>query len=212
MFTQIFVNLGYFLMLVGLTVRDILWLRTILVSAQVSLITYGLSAANYPVVFWNSLFFLMNSYQLVRLIRERRPIEIPPEILDLYEKIFPSMTQHEFLYFWNMGHIKEVRNKVLIRQGEKQNMILLILNGHVEVFKKERRIAQLGRGSFVAEMSFLTREPATADVRANDTVRYIFWNQEKLRSLNQLNSTLYIKIQNILGRDLAEKIKVASNK
>jgi len=202
-----FVNVGYILMLGAFIVHDILWLRIILISAQMSLITYGIFSGNPQVIFWNSLFVLINSFQAVRLIRRRRPIELPSDIIDLYEKYFTSMLRREFLYFWNMGTVHKVDNELLIKQGSQQYAISLILSGAVKIIKDGSHIVDLTRGSFIAEMSFLTGKPATADVYAEGTVRYISWNQKKLKDCEKLNPQLLIKIQNILGKDLTEKIK-----
>ncbi len=194
-------------MLAALTVRDILWLRSLLVSAQLSLFSYGIISGNIPVAFWNALFFVINTYQVVRLIQQRRPIDLPEDLIDLYENIFPTMRRREFLYFWQMGNIHELKHKKLISKGENQKNLLLILSGEVEVKSTGKLIAKLSRGSFVAEMSFLTGEPATADVFVPEKASYISWNQQKLRSLEQLNPDLLIKIQNILGKDLTSKLK-----
>ena len=204
---QILVNLGYIFMLAALTVRDILWLRILLVSAQLSLFSYGLVTNNTPVAFWNSLFFVINSYQVVRLFQQRRPIDLPAELVDLYEKLFSSMRRREFLYFWQMGNIYHVKHKRLVSKGEHQQNLLLILSGEVEVKNESQLLARLSRGSFVAEMSFLTRDTATADVFVPDKASYISWDQQKLHSLEQLNPDLLIKIQNILGKDLTLKLK-----
>jgi len=61
-------------------------------------------------------------------------------------------------------------------------------------------------------MSFLTGKTASADVYANGTVRYISWNQKKLKDCERLNPQLLIKIQNVLGKDLADKIHSSSYK
>ena len=204
---QILINLGYIFMLAALAVRDILWLRSLLFSAQVSLFSYGIFTDNTPVIFWNALFFLINGYQVIRLIRQRRPIDLPEDLVDLYENIFSSMRRREFLYFWQMGNLHQVVHKKLIGRGEPQKDLLLILSGELQVKNKGKLIASLTRGNFVAEMSFLTGEPATADVFAVDEVSYISWNQNKLHSLEQLNPDLLIKIQNILGKDLTSKLK-----
>lgn len=204
---QVLVNIGYVFMLAALTVRDILWLRSLLVSAQLSLFSYGIISGNIPVAFWNALFFVINTYQVVRLIQQRRPIDLPEDLIDLYENIFPTMRRREFLYFWQMGNIHELKHKKLISKGENQKNLLLILSGEVEVKSTGKLIAKLSRGSFVAEMSFLTGEPATADVFVPEKASYISWNQQKLRSLEQLNPDLLIKIQNILGKDLTSKLK-----
>ncbi|MCP4196766.1 MAG: hypothetical protein GY762_06405 [Proteobacteria bacterium] len=46
-----------------------------------------------------------------------------------------------------------------------QSELLLILDGKVSVIKRDVQVAELSRGSFVADMSFMTAEPATADVK-----------------------------------------------
>ncbi len=207
---KILVNLGYFLMLLALIVRDILWLRSILMCGQLTLAIYAILVNNTNVAFWNSLFFTINTIQVIRLIRERRPIKLAEELEDLYTNVFSTMTRREFLFFWNMGSIKEISNDFLIREGRHLERLYLLLSGSVGVIKDGRNLAKLSRGKFIAEMSFLTGETASADIKANGFVRYNSWNQEKLRSLEQLNPELLIKIQNILGKDLVFKIKTAS--
>ena len=68
----------------------------------------------------------------------------------------------------------------------------MIHNGHT--------IAERTRGSFVAEMSFLTGGPSTADVHAQGEVRYMAWEQESLRQLERSNPPLLIRIQGVLGK------------
>ncbi len=212
MMTQFLVNIGYILMLLALLVRDILWLRTILMSGQIILFSYGLASGNYSVAFWNILFFCINGFQVFRLIRERSPIELQPEITDLYDVIFYKMRRREFLNLWHMGSIDSIENGRLIKDGHKQKKLYLILSGRVRVEKDGALITYLGRGAFLAEMSFLTGEPATADVFAEGEVRYMFWEQQKLNDLKKINADLIIKLQNILGKDLTEKVKAESQR
>ena len=207
---DILINIGYILMLGAFVVYDILWLRSILISAQLSLLSYGVFTDNYAVIFWNGLFVIINTIQVIYLIKQRQPIELPTDLLDLYENYFKEMRRREFLYFWNMGTVNKVNDKLLIKQGEHQKEISLILSGLIEVKKNQNKIAELNRGSFIAEMSFLTGKPASADVYAKGTVRYIAWNQKKLKDCEKLNPQLLIKIQNILGKDLAEKVKISN--
>ena len=71
------INLGYALMLVALLMRDILWLRIILIVAQSTLGIYGLMIHNAPVAAWNFIFVGLNVARAVRLLGERRPIHLP---------------------------------------------------------------------------------------------------------------------------------------
>ena len=85
----------------------IVWLRSILISAQVSLFCYALMQGHNLVAFWNFIFVGINVVQVIRIMRERKPIEIDPELVDLYKTTFHSMTPREFVYFWGLGQIKE---------------------------------------------------------------------------------------------------------
>ena len=53
-----------------------------------------------------------------------------------------------------MGTVNKVNDKLLIKQGEHQKEVSLILSGLVEVKKDKLKIAELAHGSFIAEMSF----------------------------------------------------------
>jgi CRP-like cAMP-binding protein len=198
-------------MFLALAAKDILFLRSILILGQLSLVSFGYFSGNLYVSFWNVLFFGINSFQIARLLRERRKIELPAELADLYELVFTSMSTREFLMFWNMGRTERREGDQMIREGEHQRELVLVLSGVFNVVKRSDVIAKLTRGSFIAEMSFLTGDPASADVFANGPVEYIVWNQEKLRNLNQINPQLFIKIQNVLAKDLADKIKSTPN-
>ena len=137
---------------------------------------------------------------------ERRPKIIPDEIRDLYEGIFRNLTTSEFLYFWNMGTIKSVTDGYFIHSGEKQNNLLLVLSGNAEVEVNGKPIASLGRGSFIAEISFLTGEPASADVHAKGEVIFISWKSDRLKNLQHQNSSFWMKLQHALSEDLIKKV------
>ncbi len=204
---HILLHLGYILMLIALIVRDILWLRTILTSAQVSLFCYAMFQGNYPVAFWNIVFIGINVVQVVLIIRERKPIEIDPELIDLYKGTFSAMTPREFLYFWGLGQIKVSVKGEIVREGEHQQELLLLLAGKVNVVKNDRTITQLSRGNFMSEMSFITGETASASIACDDHVQYLAWSRTKLNNLEKLNPQLSIKVQGILSKDLINKIK-----
>jgi hypothetical protein len=125
--TYILVNLGYFFMFLALATKDILLLRSILILGQLSLVSFGYLSDNLYVSFWNVLFFGINSFHIVRLLRERRKIELPAELIDLYERVFHSMSRREFLMFWNMGRTER-------REGD--------LRSRDELFHRESRVSR----------------------------------------------------------------------
>lgn len=206
----ILVHGGYALMLVALLARDILWLRATLIVAQTLLGWYGFHAGIAAVAFWNFIFVGINIVRAISLLAERRPIRLPRDQELIYQQLFASMSRREFLYLWEMGDPREYDGRQLIRDGEKQKELVLLLDGEVVVRKDGKDLARLGRGKFVAEMSFVTGEPASADVIATGKVRCLAWPQEKIQSLEQLNPVLLIKLQKILARDLSGKVRAAN--
>ena len=111
------------------------------------------------------------------------------------------------MYFWSLGKQKDVTDVSLINEGEYQKSLFLILSGTAAVSRDDRVIATLHRPEFVGEISFITKEPASADVHAKSKLYYIEWNQNELRRLKISNSTFWTKLNQILGEDLARKIK-----
>ena len=200
-------HLGFIFTFLALSVRDMLRLRIILAIAQILAGVYQVMIGRYDVVVWNAVFTIVNIYHIVRIINERRIVFIPEEIKDIYENIFGDFTTKEFMNFWNLGNYKNSSNSLIIKEGEKQNNLLLILDGDVTVKREDQILNKLGRGKFIAEMSLITNEPATANIYSNENVRYISWNQDELKHFQVSNKDLWIKLHNILSKDLIQKIK-----
>ena len=206
------IHLGFALMLIAQAIRNILLLRIILILAQGTFIAYGYISHNISVAIWNGLFILINVVQIVLLARERRPVEVPEDITDIYEKVFPEMTRREFLYFWQIGKAFQKRKGLIIEKGTQQNRVLLILKGTAKVMSGRKEIAELGRGDFIAEMSFLTGEPASADVQCKGELTCMAWSKDALNNLKKINQRLWSKLQHVLSRDLVVKVKRVSSR
>ena len=200
-------HLGYLFTFLALSVKDMLRLRIILAIAQVLLGIYQLSVSRFDVVIWNTIFTIVNIYHIIRIINERKIVFIPDEIKDIYNNIFNDFTTREFMNFWNLGKYKKSSNTLLIKEGEKQKHLYLILKGDVVVKRDEYILNTLKRGKFIAEMSLITNEPASANIYSNNNMEYIVWNQDELKHFQVSNKNLWIKLHNILSKDLIDKIK-----
>ena len=200
-------HLGYLFTFLALSVKDMLRLRVILAIAQILAGLYQAQVNRYDVVLWNGIFTIVNIYHIIRIINDRKIILIPNEIKDLYENIFNDFTTKEFINFWSLGTYKNSNNELLIKEGEKQNKLYLIIDGKVTVKRNKKILNSLSRGKFIAEMSLITNEPATADIYADKKMKYISWNQDELKHFQITNKELWIKLHNILSKDLIDKIK-----
>ena len=79
-YKDVFLAFSYLVNLVALLVRDILWLRSILMGAQLIMLVYAVMKPNQIMIFSNGIFFSINTYQVIRLLLERRPIQLPEEL------------------------------------------------------------------------------------------------------------------------------------
>ena len=205
---EIIIHLAYLITFIALSIRDVLFLRIVLSVACCLQVVYQYGFNNNPdIAFWNASFLAINLFQVVKIIKERSPVKIPDDIVDIYRTKFSDMTHREFLYFWSLGKQKDATDVLLINEGEYQKSLFLILSGTAAVSRDSRVIATLHRPEFVGEISFITREPASANVDAKSRLYYIEWDQEELRRLKMKNSQFWTKLNQCLGEDLAKKIK-----
>ena len=204
---QILLNSTYCVNTVALLIKDILWLRITLMVAQSIMMSYAYVSQIQAIALWNGLFLVINSVQITRILLERRPITIPEKLQEVYSRTFSIMGMREFLYFWNCGATRKASKDFLAVEGQVPTALMYIYKGDVTVLKRGKEIARLHEGSFVSEMSFMTGEPASADVIATGEVDYMAWDRKMLDQLKKDNPDLLIKLQMLLGKDLAHKLK-----
>ena len=202
----ILLNSGYFLVFLALAIREILWLRITITFGQSTLFTYSILNGNYNIAFWNSLFVMVNIIQIIIIYRERQQLEIPEEVQDIYDTIFHANTNRQFLYFWDQGKAEFVENKTIIKAGDIQKDLMLVLNGTDEVKRDATVIAQLERGQFIAEISYITGKTASADVVVKERLSYMIWDRETLDNLRETKPAIMDKLDRILTLDMADKL------
>ena len=202
----ILLNSGYFLVFLALAIRGILWLRITITFGQSTLFTYSMLNGNYNIAFWNSLFVMVNIIQIIIIYRERQQLEIPEGVQDIYDTIFNINTNRQFLYFWDQGRAEFVENKTIIKAGDIQKDLMLVLNGTADVKRDATVIAQLERGQFIAEISYITGKTASADVVVEERLSYMIWDRETLDNLRNTKPAIMDKLDRILTLDMADKL------
>ena len=88
--------------------------------------------------------------------------------------------------------------------------LFFICSGDVRVSIAGREVSHLQKGNFVGEVAFLTEKPATATVIAEDEVRAIVFERDKLSKFFRNEAEVAGIIYQLLGRELANKIKVSN--
>lgn len=210
MLAQYLVHLGYALQLCALLARDVLWLRAILVAAQSVLAYYAYTRGLWPYVFWNLLFVAINVWWVVRLLRERAAVKLPAELRPIHESHFAALTPPEFMRLWHSGQRASVQDRVIVHEGSRPETLYYVLSGEVEILRGERVLARVGPGGFVAEMSVLTGEPATATAVARGPVAYMAWPVQQLHRIRSDAPATWTRFQSVLGHEVVEKLRRAA--
>lgn len=202
----LFLHTSYLLTLIALSIREILWLRIVLTIAQCGHLTHAYMNLDLNKGPWTIIFVLINFIQILIIFRERREMNIPEQIKDLYENIFNIKTSREFIHFWDQGKLQHIEKETLINAGESQADLMLVLNGKANVIKEKKNIATLGRGQFIAELSYITGKPTSADVISNEGLTYYVWDRKTLNMLRKSKPAIMNKLDRIITLDMAGKL------
>ena len=205
--TTILINFAYLLTFLALSIKEVLWLRIVLTSSHSMIfINNYFFDQSYNVAFWNFVFVTVNVVQIISIYYDRKPRNIPDKFKDLYQDIFNEFSSKEFLYFLELGELVESVDEKIICSGYRQEELFLVLDGLAKVQREGRDIAILERGQFIAEISFLTNQPASADVYSEGVLNYMKWDQSKIKAIKNTNNLFWIKLSNVLTNDITLKI------
>ncbi|MBI5557839.1 MAG: DUF4388 domain-containing protein [Deltaproteobacteria bacterium] len=103
-------------------------------------------------------------------------------------KVLPCFTYRKF-----------TPNSDIFRKGEEGRYVVIILSGKVAVLDGEERIAVLGRGEVLGEMSQFTSQAVCATVRAIDTTEALTINGDEMKKLLSDNPSLYVYFIRLLS-------------
>jgi len=76
---------------------------------------------------------------------------------------------------------------VLIREGEANEMMFIILSGELEVRVAGKVVATLKEGDLFGELSMIDQEPASGDVVAVNEGEFVSLNEKRFVSVSQQN-------------------------
>lgn len=193
-------------------VRDILWLRILIVVAICFVIPfyYFQPTPLMAPVYWNLLFAGINIVQIGILLVERRPVELSENEQRLYQQVFRRLTPREVFRLFRIAKWRKAQpGEILVQQGAVLDGLMLINHGTASVHVNEAEVAKLGEGHFIGEMSYITGGKTSARVVADSDLDYVYWPTEALESFLRKQPDLRIALNAIIGVDLAGKLSRA---
>jgi len=207
------IHVANLLFLASYAVRDILWLRALSVLASTTLIAWFAAAGDAPQwsgIAWQTVFLTINAVRLVRLVAERRPVVLAPDEECLHRLVFRALRPRQMLTLSQLGAWERVEPRAhLARAGEPLSRLFVIATGRAGVEVDGERVTELGPGSLVGEMSFLTDAVPRASVIASEPVHVLAWDKVALRAYLEQEPEVRTAFQQAIGADLCAKLASA---
>ncbi|MDX2128372.1 MAG: cyclic nucleotide-binding domain-containing protein [Chloroherpetonaceae bacterium] len=203
-------NLAFLLIAFSYLVRDIFRLRVLSIIASAGGVAFNYFAPQEPlwiVINWNLVFISVNAYQIYVIIRERKEVKFTVEEKEIYERVFRNLTPVEFMRLLKVSEWQTLKQgTIIIERGKKVVYVGIIYDGKLSILVDDKVVAQLGKGSFIGEMSFITGNMASATVVVEEDSHCLLWKQETLHNLLDHDQTLKNGVQTAFGADLSKKL------
>lgn len=202
---------AFLLIAVSYYLTNIFWLRLLaVIGLSLEIIYFNLSGgAMHAAIAWDIVFILINAYQIFRLVEEQRKLYRVQDAHLLRRGVFAGFSDAQLARLVTSGGWKSLDpGSVLTRQGEAVEQLILICDGNAIVKVDGTIVAQLSDGAFVGEMAFATGNVASATVMIEQPTKAFAFEMSKLRKLVQSDESVAMAIHRVVGRDLANKLRV----
>ena len=121
--------------------------------------------------------------------------------------LFRGLEEQELKAIANLSKEMTFRQgETIVKEGEAGLGFYVIMEGGAEVRRKNKKVAELQRGSFFGEMALLDDQPRSADVIATEPTKCLVllrWNFWSLVSKNK-------KVTRGLFKEMARRLRAAN--
>ncbi|MEM7194268.1 MAG: cyclic nucleotide-binding domain-containing protein [Pseudomonadota bacterium] len=195
---------------IAYAVRDILWLRILTIIAAACTYPYFYLQAEplWSAIFWQSAFLIINLINVIFLWSERRPVDLTEEQSRLHSMVFNGFTPRQMIKLLEVGQVKTLEaGEKLLHRNQQNEKLYLIMSGLLEVRSENKgAIAYLKDGTFAGELSYMTGNPASADVVALEDTSYFHWNGTDLQKFLSKNEHYRRLLGSLLSSDMVDKL------
>jgi CRP-like cAMP-binding protein len=128
--------------------------------------------------------------------------------------IFGGLTVPEAVEFFDVAlEVSEPKGKVLFREGDEGDALLVILEGSVVVSRKGVELATLTRHSVVGEMTLVDeREPRSATATAAEDVKLLKVPSKRVQKLLKADHVAALKVVANLAQVMSKRLAAINEK
>ncbi len=206
-------HLSYLLIAVSYWLTEMFWLRVVaIVGLAFEILYFYYSGGDLRTgIGWDLIFIVINAYQLFRLMQERLSFHLPEADRELLRSVLVGLKDVQIVRLLAAGEFRDIpQGTKLTEEDQPLERLFFICSGHVRVIIGGREVSRLEKGSLVGEIAFLTAKPASATVVAENEVRALVFNKDKLRRFFRNETEVAGLLYQLMGRELAHKVKVSN--
>lgn len=206
-------HLSYLLIAISYWLTDIFWLRVVaVVGLSLEIVYFLLSGGDLRAgIGWDLVFIAINLFQIYRLVKDRLSLRLPEPDRELLRSVLVGLDDARIARLLVAGEFSDIlAGTTLAQENEPLDRLFFLCAGRVRVTIAGRDVSQLEKGNFVGEVAFLTERPATATVVAETDLRVLAFDRGKLNRFFRDETEVAGIIYQLMGRELASKIKVSN--
>ena len=206
-------HLSYVLIAISYWLTDMFWLRAVaVIGLSLEILYFWLSGGDLRTgIGWDLIFITINLYQIYWLVKDRLSLRLPEPDRQLLRSVLTGLDDSQIARLLVAGEFCEIADgTTLAEENQVLERIFFICSGRVRVTIAGREVSHLEKGNFVGEVAFLTDRPASATVIAEGSVRALVFERDKLSQFFRNEAQVAGLIYQLLGRELAYKIKVSN--
>jgi len=207
-------HLSYVLIAVSYWLTDMFRLRVLaVIGLSLEILYFLLSGGDLRAgIGWDLVFISINLYQIYRLLKDRLSLRLPEPDRELLRSVLTGLDDAQIARLLVAGEFCDIaEGTTLAEENQALERLFFICAGRVRVTIAGREVAHLEASNFVGEVAFLTEKPATATVIAESAVRALAFERGKLSQFFRNETEVAGLIYQLIGRELAHKIKVSNS-
>lgn len=206
--SHILTHVPYALLVLSMMMNDMGWLRAIAIAAGViRIINRAWFEIDPIIVFWEVIFVAVNVGQLAILWYYARRHRFAEHESPFANSMPSSVDRRSIRRLLKLANLRRAEpGDRLTIEGALVDELMFIAEGVVQIEKDGRIVAVCGPGDFLGEMSFVSGSPASATAVVARPLRYLAFNQMRLRNALEADSELKQAMDASFNRNLVGKL------
>ncbi|MDR3471710.1 MAG: cyclic nucleotide-binding domain-containing protein [Devosia sp.] len=205
---NLFGHFTYFLLIVSMLMRRMVWLRSLAVASGIAKIIYRAYFVIDPVsVLWETIFVLVNVGQLALMWYYEHHYRFADDERHFVESMGGGVERSAIRRLLSYAQFRRLPpGDVITIEGAPVADLTYIADGVVKVEHGGTIVAVCGPGDYIGEMSFLSGAPASATVTVVKPVHTVSFDQKRLRAAVDADPAVRRALESALNRNLAGKL------